>query len=639
MLKLENRFFRVELAEDASFLQITDIATGCALNSNAPLTLTYGNFYTWQLHSRQGKITVSQDAESLQIDFSEPVLWARYPENPFRKPITLDALHIVCRIKLAGEELYFEVDPIEGMDGEVFDVVFPNNLYKLPSTEAARAFIPYSYGMEYRFPVPPEQFMETANPENAIAIFGATRPDKAGFVFWLENWHDMQYSFAINGKTPGQFGARVVQHFTSLANYTHRQHFRFLAPGADIHDLANYYRSKMEYLGVAKTLREKIADSPAAEKLVGSVIWKHDVYSQKVSPKPHADSYWTLKPGRAQVEGKQANWSACELFDAAKAAGCDKICVLNMGWNHYGFDNGFPTRFPVNPERGTAEEFAASAAYGRNISENYIYSVHDNYIDCYPNSPEFDKAEMVTDANGGTHIGGVWVGGRCSYMCTLNSERYMHRDIPKIKELLDCDSIYIDVIARGGIKECYHPDHIQSRREDAETRRRMLKFVRKTIGSLVSEALSAPYCLDVVDLGAFAFPYRSEFAAHEPLPVPVPFWQLALHDCILNCTPEGFFPGTPGDYRAFMALYGLLPMALDARELDTSRQMRNTYLEKMTLFEILGDGGKMYRTADGSVTFSGVMRSTFADGVSVTANFSDTEFDGIAPHDFRIDHP
>lgn len=636
MLTLKNDFFTVELAGDASSLKITDNATGTSLATSAPLTLTYGNFYTWVLHDSQGKIQVSQKNDALEIDFSEPVLWSRHKNNPFRKPVHLTALHIVCRIRLAGKDIFFEVDPIDGMDGEVFDISFPNNLYRFDSTETARAFVPYSFGMEYHFPVRPEQFTEVADPEHAIAFFGITRPEKAGFAVWQEDWYDMSYSFYINGKTPGTAGYRIIQHFTPLANYTHRHHFRFIAPGAGTKELADCYREKMEYLGVAKTLREKIADSPAAEKLVGSVIWKHDVFSQKVSPLPHQESYWTLKAGRSAVEGNQANWSAHEIFDAACDAGCDRICIYNMGWNRYGFDNGWPTRFPVNPERGSAEEFSESAAYGKSISDGYIYSVHDNYIDCYPVSPEFTREEMVTKADGAAFAGGVWLGGRCSYMCTAVSEKYAHRDIPEIKKLLGCDSIYIDVIARGGVKECYHPEHLQSRREDAQTRRRMLQFIRKTIGSLASEAVCAPYCLDVVDLGAFAFPGRTEFAAHEPLPFPVPFWQLALHDCVLNCTPEGFFPGNAGDYRAFLALYGLLPMAIDAGELEISRKLRNTYLEKMVSFEVLGDGGRMYRNDSGSAMFSGVMRTVFADGVTVTANFSDETFEGIAPHDYAI---
>ena len=638
MLSIENRYIKVELSESADFLAITDLSTGDKLTSKAPLALTYATAYTWILHDGQGEISTSKGDNYLQIDFSKPVCWGRYRENVYCKPTHLKDFSFSAKIILKDDEIFFETGNMTGMDGEIFDVSFPNGLFQLPSTEPAKAFVFDSYGAEIRFPVKPHEFADIPNPDPAVALFAAYRPEKSGFAVWAESWHDTNFRLLINGRTPGMFSWKVLQHFTMLANYTHRLRFKFLSPGAQVKDVALWYRKLMKEIGVFKTMREKIAESPAAEKLVGSIIWKADVYSQEVSPKKHEESYWCFKPGYSKIEGPQNFWSAKEIFDAAKAAGADRLCIYNMGWNCYGYDNGFPTRLPVNPERGTAEEFKKASEYGKKLSDGFIYSAHDNYSDCYKSSPEFTFEEMMHNREGGVIYGGIWMGGRAHLICSKTSMKYAQRDLPKIKELLDADSLYIDVICRGGLHECYHKDHPISRREDAENKRNILKYARTVFGSLSSECTPAPHCLDVLDVGAFSI-WVVNLHRHPQMPLayPVPFWQLALHDCVMTCTPEGFYSAwNPGDYLALIALYGLLPMAIDETEIRISKTMRNTYLEEMTSFEYLGGDGEMRRMPDGTYNFYGVMKTTFADGVSVIANMTDEEYETIKPHDFKI---
>lgn len=120
------------------------------------------------------------------------------------------------------------------------------------------------------------------------------------------------------------------------------------------------------------------------------------------------------------------------MFDLAKRKGFDRVCIYNTGWNRFGFDSGYPTRLPPNPERGTYEDFRNAAEYGRSLSDGFIYSVHDNYIDCYKNSPEYSGEEMVHNKNGAPVKGGIWRGGRCTVMCSAVSLKYAARDFPEI---------------------------------------------------------------------------------------------------------------------------------------------------------------------------------------------------------------
>ncbi len=241
--------------------------------------------------------------------------------------------------------------------------------------------------------------------------------------------------------------------------------------------MAKHYRRQMEAEGRLFRLKDKIKASPEVGQLAGSVIWKHNVYWTQTSPEgvSHDYSLYVLDKAAGDDEGKPNNWTAREVFDTAHAAGFDRVCILNTGWNRYGFDSGYPTRFPVNPERGTAADFKNCADYGRSLSGDYILSVHDNYRDCYRNSPEFDFNEMIQTVDGAPLRGGIWHGGRCYLMCTQNGVKYAKRDLPKIAELSGRGCIYIDVLGCTNFQPCFHPDHPGSGRDDAMGRIEILR--------------------------------------------------------------------------------------------------------------------------------------------------------------------
>ena len=428
--------------------------------------------------------------------------------------------------------------------------------------------------------------------------------DDGGLAIRYPDRFDQWTTLAI---TNGPCHIDTAQEFIrNLAEYPRALRLSFLAPGENYVSLAKNYRRHIEKEGNLFRLTEKIAANPEVGKLLGSVIWKHNVYwTPQPPPGVERDySLYVLDKAAGDDEGKPNNWSAREVFDTAHAAGFDRVCILNTGWNRYGFDSGYPTRFPVNPERGTAEDFKASAKYGRSLSPDYILSVHDNYRDSYRNSPEFLFDEMFQTEDGAPRRGGIWYGGRCYLMCSAVGLKYAKRDLPRIAELSGRGCIYIDVLGCTSCEPCYHFDHPGSARDDAMRRKEILREAKRCFGAVATEGAPRDCFLDCVDLGAYITlsPWKNVLNA-----VPIPLWQLIYHDCVLNFAAIGHSGAMGAEFRAYQALYTLLPTAFDKFNLCISKQLRSTCLAEMLSHEFL-DGNRQ--------------KTTFADGKEVIADFN-----------------
>lgn len=85
------------------------------------------------------------------------------------------------------------------------------------------------------------------------------------------------------------------------------------------------------------------------------------------------------------------------------------------------------------------------------------------------------------------------------------------------------------------------------------------------------------------------------------------------------------------DYYPILALYGLLPLALDPESLKLSRELRSAYKAEMVHHQFLTPVKNSYQA---------VARTDFSDGTTVWANLTDQayEADGISlpPHSFEI---
>ncbi len=636
MFIIENKRFVIKLTDNAQRLSVTDNVSRTTLESHNPFQLTYGGFYHYNI-AEHAVPKIENNGEKLTIYFKHFDFWARFKGHGYRKPDPGPDLRFGFEIILKENEVVFATETPEGLDEEICSVSFPGAFLGWDTEQKGEFVLPVGYGSVFDFPQKAESVFEWSGL--ALPIWGYFS-SRNGFGVYVNSLCDFYWKFDINRTSKGRaFGTPVFDFEKKFSEYRRELTLTFFIKGANYNDLAKWYLNIVKLEGRFVSLRRKIEDSPEVEKLVGAVIWKHNVYSTTELPKEvHRDySLYITSREQAVIEGKPENRSAYELFETAHKRGFDRLCIYNTGWNNMGFDSGYPTRFPVNPERGSEEDFKTAAEYARSLSDGFIYSVHDNYLDSYRNSPEFSFDEMIHDNGGAPRKGGIWRGGRCYLMCGTPAIKYAERDLPHIAEMTGKGSIYIDVIGCVPFHTCYSPEHPQSERQHMENRRIVMKIAKRNFGSFATENAPADFCADIVDLGAYA-PFTRKLV-DLPGSRPIPLWQLVYHDSVLGYAGEGHCGFCGRDYLAMCALYGLLPTQFDDTSKKLSFELREAYKAEMLSHEFLTQV-EIFLSKGGSCHLSGAQKTEFSNGTIVIANFNDAPFSykgyEVEGHDFII---
>jgi hypothetical protein len=81
-----------------------------------------------------------------------------------------------------------------------------------------------------------------------------------------------------------------------------------------------------------------------------------------------------------------------------KDLGVDHLVIIQHDWQRYGYDVKLPDHFPANPAYGGDD---GMKLFGQAANEcGYRWSVHENYIDLYPDAPSYDPAARVLRMDG-----------------------------------------------------------------------------------------------------------------------------------------------------------------------------------------------------------------------------------------------
>jgi hypothetical protein len=87
-----------------------------------------------------------------------------------------------------------------------------------------------------------------------------------------------------------------------------------------------------------------------------------------------------------------------ENLQALKDHGVDHLAIIQHVWQRFGYDVKLPDHLPADPNYGGDE---GMAAFGKVANAcGYLWSLHENYIDIYPDAPSYDPAARVLLADG-----------------------------------------------------------------------------------------------------------------------------------------------------------------------------------------------------------------------------------------------
>ena len=613
-VELDNGQLNVRSAADGSRLEIK--SRYGSWSSEAYISMKYGSFWYPSLDPLHwGKTEVVKDGNGLLITIKDMIWYARFPGHGFLKPVPAPEMIFSFRIDLEGDEVIFTTRSPEGLDDEEIFMSFPDKILSWKTNEPGELAGAFgNLGTLYKYPSAEKLNFETWP---ILPVTGFFTP-AGGMGIRTAQVHDSR----IVIETAGDAASGSIVHVFNKdkSEYDRTVRMRFFPAGTNYVDLAKWHRAGVKQEKRFISLEEKIAADPEVEKLAGSVIWKHNTYPKELPPGVEKDySLYVRSREAGEAEGRPGNRTAKEVFDTAHAAGFDRVCILNTGWNHSGFDSGYPTRFPVNPERGTVKDFTEAAEYGRNLSPDYIFSVHDNYRHVYPNSPEFTFDELIHNQEGGRVKGGIWRGGRCYIICTECTQKYAERDLPRIAEMVGRGAIYLDVQGCNSLLNCYHPGHPGSRRTDAEWRLNTFRIAKKHIGAVATEGAPHEFAVQDIDLGAY--PPIGTAASPDSNKHPIPFFQLVYHDSVYTFCGQGVSGVHGFEYVNRVALYGMLPWDFGKDSARISREMRQTCKVEMLSHEFCSEK---------------VEHTVFADGTEVYANFGDAEEMGVPARSFII---
>lgn len=375
--------------------------------------------------------------------------------------------------------------------------------------------------------------------------------------------------------------------------------------------MAKRYRAYAQKAGLLKTLAEKQKEVPAVDRLVGAVnVWCWD-----------ADSTGIVK--EMQAAGIErilwSNKQPPENLKALNAAG-----VLTSRYDIYQ-DVMDPAKFDLLPW------------------------LHPDWTTkAWPD-------DLVIDADGNWRHGWAiqakddqWY--PCGVTCDLRAPGYARERIPAELATHPYLSRFIDTTTASPWVECYDPRHPMTRTDSRRARMELLRYVSQdnklVTGCETGHDAAVPYLHyfeGMLSLGPYRVPDSGRAMARIWNDVPpdvakfqlghayrLPLWELVYHDCVVAQWYWGDYnnklPALWDKRDLFNVLYATPPMFMFDRKLWSASKARFVQSYQNTAPYVRAAGysemiNHRFLTADRSV-----QQTTFANGMTVTVNFSDAPY-------------
>lgn len=375
-----------------------------------------------------------------------------------------------------------------------------------------------------------------------IPVYGQIH-DGCGYTAIIHTPYDARYS-VVGEEIQPYFAPSLGQ-----MRYARGLLYDFFAEG-DYNTVAKTYRRYLTERGELVTLREKIARNPKVAYLIGCPI-VHTGIAVHIHPASHF-----YDPDHPENNDNYFPFDATgDLFRELKKNGVEKAYIHLDGWGHHGYDNLHPDPFPIHEASGGAEGMKALQETCTELG--FYFGIHDQYRDYYYDAASFDLDNAVTRMDGSHPYHDYWFGGPHSFLCARLAVDYVRRNYNEFERLgIRLDGSYLDVFSVVELDECFHPEHPMTRQECAAARAACLHLL--TDRGIIPSSEETVGCM----VNAIALCHHAPFYTtgwEDPkavnVGIPIPFFNLVYHDCIVTpwygirqkgawgiaCTDRGFF--------------------------------------------------------------------------------------------------
>jgi hypothetical protein len=138
-------------------------------------------------------------------------------------------------------------------------------------------------------------------------------------------------------------------------------------------------------------------------------------------------------------------------------SGINHCVVIVHDWQHMGYDNGYPGFLPANEKLGgdaAMKELAATAS-----RLGYLFALHENYVDYYPNYGAFDANDISLDSQGKRELAWLNKGTGIQSFAVRPAAiaRLAATQAPQIHERFGTTACFLDV--HSAVPPWFHVDH------------------------------------------------------------------------------------------------------------------------------------------------------------------------------------
>lgn len=252
---------------------------------------------------------------------------------------------------------------------------------------------------------------------------------------------------------------------------------------ASLAGMARAYRTYQLDRGAVRPLAERVKDNPVLKYAIEAPEVRIR-QAWKPVPSPIPDQTPENEP---PVKAVVPFDRVADIAREFRRQGIDKAEFCLVGWQVGGHDGRWPQVFPVEPKLGGEERLRACIRTVKDLG--YLIVPHGNYLDAYRIAESWDEEWLLKDLDGRTTMSaGCWGGGAGLRICPQRAyERFMSREMPRMKALGFKGLGYFDVVSVVPARYCGDPRHPLNGAEAAWWWGRGAELSKSCFGGFASE--------------------------------------------------------------------------------------------------------------------------------------------------------